>query len=110
MGYNDAGSDVALGAQMFIADFIWRTDVIEKIAAKHQITQDEVEEVFFNRPRFRFLEPGRHTPGENVYSAEGRTDAGRYVTVFFILKATGDALVLSARDMTARERKRYRRK
>jgi len=95
---------------MYVADFIWRSEVVEKIAIKHQLAQDEVEEVFFNRPQFRFLEPGQHTPGEDVYSAEGQTDAGRYVTVFFILKLTGDVLILSARDMTARERRRYRRK
>jgi uncharacterized DUF497 family protein len=95
---------------MYIADFIWQPDVIEKVAVKHQLTQEEIEEVFFNQPKFRFLEPGRHTPGENVYSAEGQTDAGRYISVFFILKSTGDALILSARDMTRRERRRYQRK
>jgi len=31
----------------------------------------------------------------------------RYLIIFFIFKKRGDALVLSARDMTHEERKRY---
>ena len=43
---------------MNIDDFIWLPDIIEKIIVKHNITQDEVEDVFFNRPKFRFVEKG----------------------------------------------------
>ena len=32
---------------MQIDDFIWLTDMIEKLAAKHGAEQDEVEDVFF---------------------------------------------------------------
>jgi hypothetical protein len=35
---------------MYIDDFIWLPDIVEKLAVKHHVTQDEVEEVFFNRP------------------------------------------------------------
>lgn len=45
--------------------------------------------------------------GEDVYSAWGRTDAGRYLIVFFVRKSANTALVLSARDMDERERQRY---
>jgi len=37
----------------------------------------------------------------------GRTEAGRYLAVFFIHKRTGAALILSARDMDRKERKIY---
>jgi hypothetical protein len=83
--------------------------IVEKLVAVHEVTEDEVEEVFRNRPRFRFIESG-HLQGEDVYSAEGQTDVGRYLVVFFILKLTGQALIISARAMTGRERKRYGRK
>jgi len=33
---------------MRVDDFIWLSDVVEKLAAVHGVTQDEVEEVFFN--------------------------------------------------------------
>jgi len=45
--------------------------------------------------------------GEDVYRALGRTEAGRYLAVFFIHKRTGAALILSARDMDRKERKIY---
>ena len=44
-----------------------------------------------------------------MYSAYGRTDAGRYVTVIFIRKFGNHALVISARDMDRKERKQYGR-
>jgi hypothetical protein len=56
---------------MFIDDFIWLPGVIEKLSIKHHVTQDEVEEIFFDRPKYRFVESG-YQPGENVYSACGR--------------------------------------
>ena len=68
---------------MYIDDFIWLPDIIEKLAVKHRILQDEVEEVFFNEPQFRFVELG-YRDGEDVYAALGGTDAGRYLIVYFI--------------------------
>lgn len=94
---------------MFIDDFIWLPDVLDKLLVKHHISQDEVEEVFFNRPHFRFVEKGNY-PGEDVYLAAGQSDGGRYVVVFFIHKPGHAALILSARDMDKKERKRYERK
>jgi hypothetical protein len=67
---------------MYIDDFVWLPDIVEKFAVQHHVTQDEVEEVFFNRPRYRFVESG-HRIGEDVYAASGQTDAGRYLIVFF---------------------------
>lgn len=93
---------------MQIDDFIWLPDMIEKLAAKHGVEQDEVEDVFFNQPRYRYVESGRRA-GEDVYSTGGQTDAGRYLIVF-IHRADGAALILSARDMDRRERRRYERK
>lgn len=93
---------------MYIDDFIWLPDILEKLEAKHHVTQDEVEQVFFNRPHYRFVESG-HRPDENVYSASGQTDAGRYLIVFFIGKANNTALIISARDMDAKERRHYER-
>lgn len=94
---------------MYIDDFIWLPNIIEKLHVKHHVTQDEAEEVFFNRPEFRFVESG-YTKGEDVYSTCGQTDDGRYLIVFFILKPANMALILSARDMDKKERKRYEQK
>ena len=94
---------------MYISDFIWLPDIVEKLAAKHHVTEDEAEEVFFNRPQFRFVEAG-HRQGEDVYATLGQTDAGRYLIVFFIYKPNHLALIVSARDMDAKERRRHERR
>lgn len=94
---------------MKITGFTWLPAIIEKLAVKHGVSPDEVEQVFENEPRFRFVENGTRT-GENVYMATGQTNGGRYLTVLFIFKPSGEALVLSARDMAPKERKRHERK
>ena len=65
--------------------------------------------MFFNRPRYRFVESG-HRLGEDVYAAMGQTEAGRYLIVFFIYNPANAALILSARDMDEKERRCYERK
>lgn len=91
---------------MRIAGFTWLEDVAEKLWQKHSVSQREVEEVFGNSPYYRYVQKG-HRRGENVYSALGQTDAGRYLIAFFICKSDRKALVLSARDMSDSERKQY---
>ena len=93
---------------MKIIGFIWLEDIVEKLAAKHQVTPDEVEQPFANRPGVKRMNKG-HFRGEDVYRVWGQTDAGRYLVVFFILKLTREALILSARDMDDKERKSYAR-
>ena len=94
---------------MKIAGLMWLDEIVEKLAKKHHVEMFEVEELFDAGPRLRFIETGdRH--GEDVYSALGRTEAGRYLTVFFVRKRDGRALPLSARDMTPAERRRYEQK
>lgn len=62
---------------------------------------NEVEEVFKDKPKFRFVEKGKRE-GENVYMGIGQTNAGRYLWVFFIYKKTKEVVILSARDMKRR--------
>jgi len=71
---------------MKIEGFIWLEDIIDKLARKHQVTTNEVEELFDNNPHFRFIAKGRKRRDENLYAAYSRTDAGRYLTAFFIQK------------------------
>lgn len=94
---------------MNIEGIIWLRTVVDKLAFKHHVETDEVEEVFGGKPKFRFVEKGERE-GEDVYMALGQTEAGRYLTVLFIYKKTKEALILSARDMAGKERKMYGRK
>lgn len=85
-------------------------EIEEKLARKHQVSGPEVRQTLLSRPRIRFGEQG-YTPGDDVYAAFGQTWDGRYLAVFFVYKADiATAIVISARDMTAAERKRYGRK
>jgi len=100
---------------MKLDDFIWLDAIVEKLAVKHQVEVEEVEEALRNHPKFRFIEKGDRE-GEDVYMALSRTEAGRYLTMLFIYKPAleerkrTEALILSARDMANKERKLYGRK
>ena len=94
---------------MKVSGLIWLEEIVEKLERKHGVSKREVREVLENRPRFRFVESG-YRKGENVYAALGRTSSGRYLIVFFVFKKNWQALVLSGRDMTRAERKRYEEK
>ena len=95
---------------MQIESVLCSESIEEKLERKHGVTLRQVRQVFLNQPRIRFAEQG-HTAGEDVYSAFGQTFGGRYLSVFFIYKPeTKTALILSARDMSTKERKSYGRK
>ncbi len=94
---------------MKIEEIVWLREAVDKLSFKHAVSQEEVEEVLDGRPKLFFVEKGNRK-GENVYEALGRTDAGRYLVVLFIYKKTKAALILSARDMTKKERKLYAKK
>jgi uncharacterized DUF497 family protein len=92
-----------------ISGIIWLEEIVQKIERKHHVTQHEVREILSASSHFRFIEKG-HQRGENVYAALGQTSAERYLIVFFVRKKTGQALTISARDMSTSERKRYQKK
>jgi len=89
-----------------LLDVIWNERFANKIAEKHGIMTDEVEEVLFGKPHVRKAEKGR-IKGEHLYVAYGRTRAGTYLTVFFIRKPGAKALPISAREMTSSERRYF---
>ena len=94
---------------MKLRGIIWLREIVDKLAFKHHVETHEVEEALSNRPKIRFIERGDRK-GENVYPASGRTNAGRFIAVLFIYKRTREALVLSAREMAAKERRQYAKK
>lgn len=94
---------------MKIENIVWLNEIVDKLAVKHLVDTEEVEEVMNSKPQIRFVEKGKRV-GENVYMALGRTDAGRYLTVLFIHKQNREALILSARNMADKERRLYVRK
>lgn len=87
---------------------LWHTQFVEKIERKHSLTVEEVEDVLYGGMRVRRLERGK-IRDEDLYLGLGRSSAGRYISVFFVLKAGGVAMPISARDMNRRERRMYGR-
>jgi uncharacterized DUF497 family protein len=94
---------------MNIDDTIWLPHIVDKLASKHGVTTIEVEEVLMSSLRFYRAERGVR-PGEDLYMTYGQTFNGRHLVVFFVLKRTNAALVISARDMTSRERRHHGKK
>ena len=91
---------------MIIKKIIWLEQFADKIERKHQVSQDEVDETLDKQPPARMMSRGARK-GENLYRAIGQTDAGRYLSIFFIYKGQGRALIISARDADAKELKIY---
>jgi uncharacterized DUF497 family protein len=91
---------------MIIREIIWINTFLEKIQTKHRLEPGEIEYVLQHRPHIRYVERG-NVKDEDLYQAWGRTSAGRYVIVYFLLKEPADALPISARDMTAKEKRFY---
>jgi len=94
---------------MHINDIVWLDEIVDKIESEHHVYQEEVEQVFYNRPQYRKGQKGKYE-GEDLYYAYGRNDSGRYLFVVFIYKLNKNALIISARDMDDDERRRYARK
>ena len=88
-------------------DFEWDEGNATKNWLKHDVTQAECELIFFNRPLI--IKPdAAHSLAEDRFFALGRTDTDRLLFVAFTIRGE-NIRVISARDMTVLERRRYER-
>ncbi|MEP0805698.1 MAG: BrnT family toxin [Chloroflexota bacterium] len=88
-----------------ITGFDWDEGNRDKNWIRHQVTNGECEQVFFNQPLL-VLPDAAHSEREARFYALGQTDAGRRLFVVFTLR--GSLLrVISARDMSRKERMIY---
>ncbi|HKI06019.1 MAG TPA: BrnT family toxin [Thermoanaerobaculia bacterium] len=86
-------------------EFEWDAGNAEKNWLRHRVSQAECEQVFFNRPLVA-AEDVLHSSDEPRFFALGQSDAGRPLFVVYTLRGE-KVRVISARDMTRRERKEY---
>lgn len=91
---------------MEISKIIWLEDIVEKLHWKHDVEEIEIIEVLENKPKFIRKETG-YKQGEDIYAAFGRTNSGRLLSVFFVYTQDQRAIIVSARDMKIKERKKY---
>lgn len=75
----------------------------EEHIARHGVSPEEVEEVCFARPMLVRSRQGSHV-------ALGQTHAGRHLVVVLRFKAHGLARCITARNMTDKEKRYYRRR
>jgi hypothetical protein len=88
-----------------LTGFEWDEGNLTKNWQKHQVSALECEQVFFNRPLVA-LPDERHSESEPRFYALGQTDSGR--RLFIVFTARSDLIgVISARDMSRKERKIY---
>jgi uncharacterized protein len=90
-----------------IVGFDWDSGNARKSVDKHDVSQSEAEQVFFNEPLV-VAPDAVHSRSEGRYHALGITDDGRLLHVTFTLRADDTLIrVISARAMSRKERERY---
>ncbi|MFQ5603731.1 MAG: BrnT family toxin [bacterium] len=89
---------------MVFEEIIWLHYVVEKLAWKHRVVPSEVEKILASRSTRHFRNQKGKIDGEDVYNALGRTQEGRYLSVFYIRKHGHRALIISARNMNKVEK------
>ena len=86
--------------------FDWDEGNVRKNWDSHAVTPQEAEQVFFNRPLI-VADDAKHSEAERRYFVLGQTDEDRGLFIAFTVR--GKLIrVISARDMSRKERKVYR--
>jgi uncharacterized protein len=86
------------------ATLLWDDDTIEHIWERHHLGIDEVDDAF------RDPEALIHTSKYHRQVIYGQTGGGRYLTIIVEPISRKEAWLITARDMTDSERKRYKRR
>ena len=92
-----------------IIGFEWDEGNLTK-NSKHAVEMSEMEQVFFNQPLI-IASDLAHSSVEDRYHALGITNADRKLHLTFTIRQDGTHLrVISARDMSRKERRIYEEK
>ena len=87
--------------------FDWDAGNDRKNVNSHNVSQAEADSVFFNQPLLILSNP-THSLNETRWSALGTTDNHRALYISFTLRANNTKIrVISARDMSRKERATY---
>ena len=88
-----------------IDGFEWDEGNIDKNWIKHQVSNSECEELFFNLPLL-LADDEKHSQEEKRYYALGQTHANRWLFMAFTIRKN-KIRVISARDVSQKEGKVY---
>ena len=90
-----------------ITGFEWDEGNARKNAEKHDVSQAEAEQLFFNEPLL-IVSDVMHSAFEIRLHALGKTDEARKLHATFTLRKQGTKIrVISARNMSRKEREYY---
>jgi uncharacterized protein len=90
-----------------VTGFEWDEGNARKNADKHDVSQAEVEQLFFNEP-LMIVPDLVHSMAEIRLHALGKTDEARKLHATFTLRHKGTKIrVISARNMSRKEREYY---
>jgi len=90
-----------------ITGFDWDAGNSRKNVDKHAVSQSEAEQLFLNIPLV-IARDLNHSDDESRLHALGHTDDGRLLHVTFTLRGEKSLIrVISARDMSRKEKLRY---
>jgi len=88
---------------MHIHSFDW-DEKNENHIAEHGIAIFEIEEaILFDKPFYERSKEGK-------YIAYSVTEEGRYIFIVFVIKGSGRIRVISARDVTEKEKRYYKKR
>lgn len=85
--------------------FDWDEGNEEKNWEKHQVKKTEAEQVFFNSPLV--CSEAGSVVNEQRFLVLGKTNSGRHLTIIFTIRKGKSIRVISARDMSRKERSIY---
>jgi uncharacterized protein len=90
-----------------IIGFEWDAGNARKSVDKHSVGQAEAEQIFLNEPLL-ITPDQKHSRSEFRLHALGRTDEGRLLHITFTLRQSEMHIrIISARDMSRKERSHY---
>lgn len=88
-----------------VSGFDWDEGNRDKNWLKHGVSNGECEELFFNLPLI-VADDTKHSELERRYYALGQTNTGRLLFLSFTIRLD-KVRVISARDMSRKERESY---
>jgi len=88
--------------------FDWNKGNKEKNLIKHKVSYYECEQIFFNKP-LHTLRDKKHSQKEKRYIAIGKTRIKRQLFIIFTFR-NNKIRIISARDLSRKERKIYDKK
>lgn len=88
--------------------FEWDEGNLDKNWIRHQVSKHECDVAFFNLP-ILISQDIKHSGQENRYYTLGQTDTKRNLFISFAVRGS-KIRVISARDMSKKERRAYEQK